>query len=221
MFMNEVKWLKFPVGFTTSPVFMAMHHEKKGSHTNRDKLGCVWLELFDLAGRLDQNGCLLQYDTPLTVGDIASSLSRQTKGVWYCLDWYMSHGLMTVDPLSGAYQIVGWKETQSTERMKKLRNKGEGAGEASGEKSSSADKAQSIAHTEEKRKENNKIDWNKKEEMKKEETSADDFEARRADALAKLRKRGEEEAARRALDPEKAAQYDRLKAEAYEKIRMR
>lgn len=241
MQINEVKWLKFPVGFTTSMACIRMQSAKRSTNSMRDKLMATWFEIFDLAGRLDANGRLIDGERVVNDEDLAAYFHRNKESVSYCMEWYLSAGLLTIDGETGAYYLVGWEENQSTETMKRLRKKREdkpcdAPDEEDPENTADAEETREEDVTEENRKEenkkeNNRINKNKiesaekredasalgdarEEEKREEETENERFERMRQETIEAYQRHIRSEELGKAHDPDRR-RLERLSKEYF------
>ena len=216
MQFSNVKWLKFPVELIYSSEVMSMRHARRNGKSTRDLLLCLWVELFALAGSLNENGLLLRNGTAMSEQDLADAFSRRIENIRYGLDWLLGIGMLTIDGETGAYAIPGWAETQSTEKLKAVRKAHQEAREETPVPSQGNASAEDETREEEIREEKKKEEEIREEERREDETKEDapgDGEAESTqspdpcDGPERMRM---EERLRRERDPVKKAQYEML-----------
>lgn len=218
MFPSDVKWLKFPVDLPLSAEVMSMRYARRNGRSARDLLFGIWMDLFALAGRLNENGRLLRGGTVMQAHDFAEVFGRRIGAVEYALEWLLQIGMLTIDGETGAYAIPCWSETQSTEKLKRLRKT-----RVAKVCDENAPHDLHVTHREEEiRKDKNREDKireekNREEKIREEETAVRRPESRVDEALRKSL----EEKERRRKNPELDAQYKQKQAEFEEARRRR
>ena len=208
MFPSDVKWLKFPVDLPLSAEVMSMRYARRNGRSSRDLLFGIWMDLFALAGRVNENGRLLRGGTVMQAHDFAEVFGRRIGAVEYALEWLLRVGMLTIDGETGAYAIPCWSETQSTEKLKRLRKT-----RAAKVCDLTAPHDHHVTHREEEIRE----DKNREDKNREEKTPAHLPESRVDEALRKSL----EEKERRRKNPELDALYKQKQAEFEEARRRR
>lgn len=125
--MSEVKWIKINVDFLDGFSFKCMRKAKvEGVADFRDKLEAVWFELLALAGKVNDNGKVIDnvIDNEIAFKnflDIAVMLDRSEEEIKLCMDFYVKQGMITF--IDDCYMLSNWSKYQNTEELKMIQSK--------------------------------------------------------------------------------------------------
>lgn len=118
---DNVQWIKLKVGMFDGNSFKKIKRAKIGGVSYRDKLTAVWFELLDLAGKSNQNGCLIDTnEIPYqSFEDIAIMLDREEKEIELCMRFFINEKMVEI--IDDVYCLTNFVKYQNQEGLDRIR----------------------------------------------------------------------------------------------------
>lgn len=118
---DNVQWIKFKVGTFDGMSFKRIKKAKiEGVADFRDKLTAVWFELLDLAGKINNEGFLINDEIAFSsYEEIAIALDRSEQEIKLCIEWYKANNM--IDIVDDVLLISNWSKYQNSEGLNKIR----------------------------------------------------------------------------------------------------